>query len=975
VGKIESQTMKVSRKQGEGSMSRLKPFVVIAAAMGLTLGMAGESVTKKPTDDKAVRTDFVWWEAENPKESNFPAKSGLSILDEKEKAHLSGGAWLSADGGRFGQPPLFAKYEINVPKAGSYAFWTRKFWKHGPFKWRFDDQPWTECPYDCPLADTDTLRQFVVVNWVYLGEANLSAGTHIMHLEGTEFQLEKPKEQAAPPPPEYEAKQVTDWCRVTLPKDLVKAGQTIDIIVETKGIPGKYHLNCGMVNRSGAGEFMGMATDDPKPSPEFEGDSKHTFAFKPIPHNAGLKCIGFSIEYIPEGKGYKDRMEKWSVRTGLINVDQASIHPAVAVSPMCFDCFLLSPVPFVPHGKLKPGEKAEVKIPDGWFAFDPDPDVTSDALLDLRVVNQKEAGVDGWVKRSGKDLVFEKTGKPVRFWGVCALPPDWNQAKSSVDYLAKTLAKRGVNLVRMHMSEFSYDEPNEELDKAQYFMAAMKKQGIYVGINPFCSACYKAKPRWKLPEFLNDYVPYTELFFYKPLQERYKSWVKCLLATPNPYTGGIPMGKDPAVAYLEIIDESNYFWWAFKPYINPTEKFMPFLEKRFGDWLVKKYGSLDNLKGVWHAKRTVRGDDFANGRVGLVGPELGSYIRRNIDDPADQRWKDTVQFETEDLRQFWADMAAYFHNELGFGGEVCPSNWIAPENTVLDPLDKYTYTVGGIVARNAYVGCPHQGNRAGYAVSTGDKYIDMSTLLEPEQAGALLMIQSADYPFFWTEGTWNMPTRFRGEMPAMLAAYGSLQGMDGFMIFTLDSNWCVTPKKWPIQTPAILGQFPAAALIYRNGYVKESAPVIRVHAPVAIQNHAIPVRPGPRRRVADDLRNLPIQPPRSAINDGFAIQVMPKEYKTVGSLQASVERDPCAGFIRQRLGKPVADRIRGARGIVAPVMVVAPQCLPQAVGGTRQCRRVRAVPGDPQERLIRRETGLRRIQPPATRPPHQQDRD
>jgi len=798
---------------------------IAVVSMGLTLGLAGEPASPALSQDSGV----IWWEGENPKESNFPDHSSFTPANDAEKSHLSGGAWLSADGGRLGKPALFVKYEVNVPKAGNYSFWTRKFWKHGPFKWRFDDQAWAECPWDCPLSDNESIRQFVGANWVYLGAVDLSAGAHLLHIEGTEFQLEKQKEPAAVPPPEYEAtpKQVTAWCKLTLPKGPLKAGQAVELAVESHGIPGRYHLISGMINRSGNDEVLGFI-EDAKPSPDFEGDSKYTFKFRPIPHEANLMCIQFGVGYVPEGKtSYKDELPDKKVRSPLVPVDAASVHPPVNVSPMCFDCFVLSSLPFVPNGKLKPGEKSEVKVPDGWFAFAPEPDTKGDALLDLRSLNQPVAGADGWVKRKGKDLVFEKTGKPVRFWGVTAGPEDWNQAKSSVDYLAKTLAKRGVNLVRLHFGEWSYDQPCPELDQVQYFMAAMKQQGIYVGMNIFCSACFKAKPRWKLPEFMPGYAPFVELFFYKPLQERYKSWWKCLLSTPNPYANNVPMGKDPAVAYLEIIDEANYFWYTFAPYIRPPkEACAPFLEKRFGDWLVKKYGSLNKLKEVWHATDLVQGDDFASGRVGLEGGGMMCYHAKNGPEQ-DQRWKDQTQFLTEDLRQFFADMTEFFHKDIGYGGDVCPDNWIAPEYKVMDPLDKYAYSVGGIVARNCYMGCIHQGDRAGYSVCKGDKYADVSTLFEPEKMAPLLMLQQADYPFFWTEGNWDMPNRFRTEMPALLGAYCSLQGIDGIMLFAVQPNWLAAPRKWPINTPATLGQFPAAALMFRNGYVKESEPAIR----------------------------------------------------------------------------------------------------------------------------------------------------
>jgi hypothetical protein len=39
---------------------------------------------------------------------------------------------------------------------GEYAFWVRKFWKHGPFRWRFDSMPageWRELGPNPALAD------------------------------------------------------------------------------------------------------------------------------------------------------------------------------------------------------------------------------------------------------------------------------------------------------------------------------------------------------------------------------------------------------------------------------------------------------------------------------------------------------------------------------------------------------------------------------------------------------------------------------------------------------------------------------------------------------------------------------------------------------------------------------------------------------------------------------------------------------
>ncbi len=75
-----------------------------------------------------------------------------------------------------------------------------------------------------------------------------------------------------------------------------------------------------------------------------------------------------------------------------------------------------------------------------------------------------------------------------------------------------------------------------------------------------------------------------------------------------------------------------------------------------------------------------------------------------------------------------------------------------------------------------------------------------------------------------SETTWNRPNRFRGEAPLYLAAYGALQHSDAIVHFAWDSaGWAVKPgyfmQPWTLMTPALVGQFPAAALIFRRGLV------------------------------------------------------------------------------------------------------------------------------------------------------------
>jgi len=71
-------------------------------------------------------------------------------------------------------------------------------------------------------------------------------------------------------------------------------------------------------------------------------------------------------------------------------------------------------------------------------------------------------------------------------------------------------------------------------------------------------------------------------------------------------------------------------------------------------------------------------------------------------------------------------------------------------------------------------------------------------------------------------------------MPFLCALYGSLQGTDGFFHFAVGSaDWVPQHPKFSVYTPVTLGQFPAAALIYRKGYVRSGPVVVREAAKLA----------------------------------------------------------------------------------------------------------------------------------------------
>jgi hypothetical protein len=79
-------------------------------------------------------------------------------------------------------------------------------------------------------------------------------------------------------------------------------------------------------------------------------------------------------------------------------------------------------------------------------------------------------------------------------------------------------------------------------------------------------------------------------------------------------------------------------------------------------------------------------------------------------------------------------------------------------------------------------------------------------------------------PSMISETTFCRPNRYRSEAPLYFAAYGALQDSDAIVHFAFDGDrWAVKPRfwmqQWTLMTPAMMGQFPATALLYRRGLV------------------------------------------------------------------------------------------------------------------------------------------------------------
>ncbi|MBI1337436.1 MAG: hypothetical protein GC164_10795 [Phycisphaera sp.] len=498
----------------------------------------------------------------------------------------------------------------------------------------------------------------------------------------------------------------------------------------------------------------------------------------------------------------------------------------------CFDAFVLSQAPFFPNGKLKPGEKTGLAEP-GYFAYEPQPDpFMDDAPLDLRYLNETVAGQNGYVTRQGNQFKLGNNDV-VRFWAVNVSSAIAAQDHDTLDYMARRLAKLGVNMVRFHSPLF---DPNDldkidprKLDNLFYLVTALKKQGIYTTLSFYFPLWVNVKPEYGIEGYdtIENKHPFGLIYFNERLQSAHRAWMKQLLTTPNPYTG-VTLSDDPALAVVELVNEDSLFFWTFSHTNIPDAQWQK-INKLFGDDLTLKYGSVAKALEAWGPGSVNPGHDDPDQGKAEVSEDRhktrGSLAKSN--DALRNRMRDQVRFLTQLQHGFYESASKYLRDELNFRGLINCSNWQTSDPSLYDALERYTYTAGDVIDQHGYFQGKHTGEGHDYSVRVGHWYLNRSALKVP-WASPIAARQVVGYPQIISEIGYPLPNRNRAEMTLMAAIYGRLQGIDGLYFFALDSA-TLTPGsigKFQITDPVVLQSFPACALIYRRGDLDETGTAV-----------------------------------------------------------------------------------------------------------------------------------------------------
>ena len=511
-----------------------------------------------------------------------------------------------------------------------------------------------------------------------------------------------------------------------------------------------------------------------------------------------------------------------------------------------------------------------------WYPFGPPVQSFEEgSVIDLRHLNETCAGERGWITTEGDHFIHADTGQTVRFWGANIAPRD-DFSLADWQYLARLLAKYGVNQLRLHgavINGEAYTRSNQspgldplELsdDKVEAIMravSAMKAEGIYTHLSIYFPLWFTPPAKsGELPGYDGETKAFAVIYFNDNLQKRYDSWWQTLLTRVNPHTG-LRLIDDPAVMSVELVNEDSLFFPTFSYQRIPSEQ-MQTVEALFGAWLVKKYGSLEAIE--WLSSQPHERDRTNAGRFGFG--DLREMAQRRS--PRDQ---DTVAFLFELQRDWYAAKTATLRG-LGFKGLVTASNWFTADDAIYDGLERATYLAGDFIDHHkAYFSGRSEGENSSWSIRNDHRYYDRSQLrfdpADPEKSTHswdLTFVKPTwnDRPTMISETSWTRPNRHRSESPGIYAAYGSLHDVDSIVHFALDSNgrqWTVQPRyamqQWTLLSPAVMGQFPATALMFRTGMIQQGGDATVLEVNLSRQL-ALEGLPHAQRDGVDALRDL-----------------------------------------------------------------------------------------------------------------------
>jgi hypothetical protein len=230
-------------------------------------------------------------------------------------------------------------------------------------------------------------------------------------------------------------------------------------------------------------------------------------------------------------------------------------------------------------------------------------DDATPGITNISNLLEKPAGLHGFV--TAKEGHLYSGEKRIRFFGVNMAFGGNFPSHSDGEKIAARMAKFGINCVRFHHMDtgtapggiLQKDRKTldpESLDRLDYFVNELKKNGVYTNLNLHVGNQYPDMPKYEG----SGYFKGVDNFFPAMIEQQH-AYASALLKHVNPYTK-LPYTADPAVAFIEINNENGLIMeWNNKALDAMPDPYAAEFSRQWNAWLQKKYGTSDKLVTAW----------------------------------------------------------------------------------------------------------------------------------------------------------------------------------------------------------------------------------------------------------------------------------------------------------------------------------------------------------------------------------------
>lgn len=491
------------------------------------------------------------------------------------------------------------------------------------------------------------------------------------------------------------------------------------------------------------------------------------------------------------------------------------------------DSALIAALVFLSANALA-GEAKLVPYPIDWTK-------TDQSVIDMSGYLDAPAGRDGFVRVKGRHLV-KPDGTRFRIWGVNICAGYAFPAKDLAPAIAGDLARCGVNAVRFHHLDstwsplFPKDRDNTleldagALDRFDFFIAELKKRGIYSNLNLNVGRQYRPGDGVRDAKLLGYGKSAT--YFNPRLIELQRDFARKLLTHRNPYTGS-EYRHEPAICTVELVNENSVLegWAGWKDRLSGKDS--PNESSTWRPIPVSYARELTDQYNAWLGKN-VSEEELEKLRAESGGDRVERLKRDQLGAASEFRFRTEARFYIHLERRFFEGMRRFMKDELGLKSLLIGSADHADSycgyahvdnNALLDYIDGHGYWQH-----------PHMG--AEFRIENTPMVNDPldSTVVQfarTPMVGRPYTISETNHPY---------PAEYACEGIPILTAYALFHDWDGIYWFTYGTGRTQDPEKvWrgsfdfsndPVKMTHLAG---CASMFHRQDLATAKRTVVRVY--------------------------------------------------------------------------------------------------------------------------------------------------